>query len=171
MFRPCRSSCLRIRSFLLTNSFTRRTRGMYEINKKAFLVPPILCIHHGFRGGRELIAYETRMYLACQIAVKEQHTCRLKSIRIDPLGCCQMCVHPPPQLGLCVSRLVLLVQESSTSQQEADEAREGLASALVRANARIAELTAKSANLTRWRCRTFSSYSYSNIFCAFCFLV
>jgi len=42
-------------------------------------------------------------------------------------------------------------QEASSGRSRAEDARDTSAAALARANARIAELTSKSAQLTRWK--------------------
>lgn len=46
---------------------------------------------------------------------------------------------------------VVYAQAAASTKQEADDARENLAAALGRANARIAELTSKYAQVNRYR--------------------
>lgn len=63
-----------------------------------------------------------------------------------------------PRAGLFLW-LAPVMQGALTSQREAEDARETLAAALARANARIAELTSKAAQLTRYVRRCLSPLS------------
>lgn len=57
------------------------------------------------------------------------------------------------KITCCVTAMCVfagVMQGALTSQREAEDARETLAAALARANARIAELTSKAAQLTRY---------------------